>query len=391
MLLVSTWYPPIRSGSSLWAESIVQALRKRGHDVRVVTTHWNGKQEEPPGTCDEALYRLPAWLVPRNRFLLGLSNVPVAWSFANRRRMLEIVHEFKPDVIHQMNHIFDTVLLSAFAARRTRTPLVGYITTPIQSRSRVRQALMRAVDLAVVYRFGVRHWDRIVAFDSPQARYVIDTYGRRVDGRVVTDIHMGINERFSTSQLEPKTPWPQIVMVGHLHEIRDPTNLIRAMPAVLQRFPDAKFDIAGRVQFTGPVEEVKRLGLEGAVRFLGEVPVESVAAIVSRAHVFAILHQCSYAGLSSTAMEAMHVGTPVVINAPEDTFGPGVMRDGEHVLLVDGDDVGQIAARIIALLGDKELRERIGRGGQQFAAAHLSWDVCAEKIEALCKELVRST
>ena len=397
VLVVSGWYPPVMSGSSLWAQSLTLALRKRGHEVPVVTTRI---PVEPPAgsrTCgrldgagDEAgVYRLPAWTLPRSRLLLGLANVPVAFSRANRRRILEIVGEFKPDIIHQISHIHDTLLLSAYAARRTGTPLVGSITTPIQSPSRLHHALLAAADLAVPYHFGVRHWRRIICSDSTQARYVRERYGRRVEGRVVTGIHAGIHQRVQQVAPEPKTPWPQIVSVGHVHPIRDPTNLIRAMPEVLGRFPDARLDIAGRVQFQRPVREVRRLGIEGAVRFLGEVPVEEVARLVSRAHVFAVLHQCRYAGLSFTAAEAMQFGTPVVINAPSDTYGPGVLRDGEHLVLVGGGDAAEIAAKLIALLGSPELRARIGAGGRRFVAEHLSWDLCAEKTERLYEELLR--
>ena len=388
ILIVSSWYPPILSGSSLWAESLVGALRKRHHDVRVVTTDWKGALKEPQGTREEIVYRLPARLVPRNRLLLGLSIVPVAWSPANRRRMLEIVREFKPDVIHQVNHIFDTAFLSAYAARQTRTPLVGSITTPIQSKSLLAHTFMHWADLATVYHFGVRHWQRIICSDSTQARYVLDSYGKRVNGRVVTDIFVGVHDRIRQGAAHARTPFPQIVMVGHIHPIRDPTNLIRAMPAILERCPDAKLDIAGRIQFERPLVEARRLGLESAVSFLGEVQSARVVELVSKAHVFAILHQCRYAGLSFTAIEAMQFETPVVINAPNDLYGPGIIKDGENLMLVNADDVPEIARKITRLLEDRPLRERMGRNGKEFVASYLNWDITAEKTEKLYKKLL---
>jgi glycosyltransferase involved in cell wall biosynthesis len=388
VLVVSSWYPPILSGSSLWAESLVRALRDRGHDVRVVTTAWRD-DAVPPESREEVVYRLPAWRVPQNPLLLGLSIVPIAYSPANRRRMLDIVREFKPDVIHQINHIFDTSFLSAYAARKTRTPLVGSITTPIQSRSAVVHRVMHWADLALLYQFGVRHWQRIICSDSTQARYALDGYGGRITGRLVRDIYVGIHERIAEQPAQEKTPWPQVVTVGHVHEIRDPTNIIAAMPAVLARFPDARLDIAGRVQFDRPLSEVKRLGLEEAVRFLGQVEPEQVSSLVSQAHVFIVLHQCQYAGLSFTAIEAMQFGTPVVINAPADLYGPGVVRDGENIVLVRGDDPREIADALIRLLGDRVLRERIGQGGRELVGSYLRWDLCAEKTEQLYREVIR--
>jgi glycosyltransferase involved in cell wall biosynthesis len=388
-LIVSSWYPPVLAGSSLWAESLVAALRKRGHDVRVVTTQWSGSAQEPEGSREEVVYRLPARLVPRNPFLLGLSNVPISYSLANRHRMLTIVRGFRPDIIHQINHIFDSIFLSAYAATQTGTPLIGSITTPIQHPTQpLVDRAMALVDLAVLYNFAIRYWQRIICSDAEQARYATQQYGRRVDGRVVRHIFVGVHERISRGISQERTPWPQIVTVGHVHAIRDPTNIIRAMPEILKHFPDARFDIAGRVQFERPVQEVERLGLQDAVHFLGEVPAEQVSELVSRAHVFIILHQCKYAGLSFTAIEAMQFETPVIINAPDDLYGPDVIRDGENIVLVDGDDVAEIASKIIRLLGDALLRQRIGCNGKQFVAEFLNWDICAEKTEKLYEEVL---
>ncbi len=388
ILVVSSWYPPVLSGSSLWAESLVRALGDRGHDVRVATTQWSEISREEDQKRREIVYRLPARLLPRNRFILGLPIVPIAYCPANQKRMLQIVRQFKPDVIHQINHIFDTLFLSARAARTTGTPLVGSITTPIQFSAPITRFASRVADLAVMYQFGVRHWQRIICSDSTQAAYVRDQYGSRVSGRVVTHIFAGIHQRAQRVRGTERTPWPQIVTVGHVHPIRDPSNLIAAMPAILEAFPAARLDIAGRVQFDRPVREVERLGLAASVRFLGEVQTEQVVELVSKAHVFSILHQCRYAGLSFTAIEAMHFGTPVIINAPPDTYGPGMLRDGENIVLVDGQNVTEIAEKTKRLLADPTLRERIGRGGCEFVSDNLSWDRNAELTEALYREIL---
>jgi glycosyltransferase involved in cell wall biosynthesis len=388
VLLVSSWYPPIQSGSSFWAEALAIALRRRGHDVRIVTTSWPGMPGGPERAPGEVVYRLPARLLPRSRLVLGLAIAPVANSSANQRRLLAIVRDFRPDVIHQINHVFDTVLLSAYAARRTGTPLVGSITTPIQSPSPVLHYLMKAVDTTVLYHFGVRHWQRIICSDAAQARYALDTYGARARSRLVRHINVGLHLRMNGRPLCSKPVWPQIISVGHVHAIRDPSNLLRALALVRRQFPDARLDIAGRIQYEAPLKLSQQLGLEQAVRFLDEVRQEMVAELIARAHVFAILHQCRYAGLSFTAIEAMHLGVPVLINAPADTYGPDGLEDGRNIVLVRGNDVSEIAGRLGELLGDAALRARIGQGGQDFVARRLSWDRTAAQTEALYEEVL---
>jgi glycosyltransferase involved in cell wall biosynthesis len=389
ILIASAWYPPVLSGSSLHAESLVKSLQKRGHEVRVVTTQWKGIGHKFESDRQEIVYHLPARLLPRNKLMLGLSIVPISFSLANRKRIIEIVQEFKPDVIHHINHIFDLLFLTAYAAKKKGIPLVGNVTTPIQSRSTVIYAIMSIIDLMLLYNFGIKHWKKIICFDSEQARYVLERYGNRVNDRVVTDIYPGIHERIQTVYQPEKPSRPQIIMAGHVHSFRDPTNVIRAMPIVLKRFPNTKLIIVGRVQFDRPVKEAKKLNLDKSVCFMGEVPPEKIAELVSTAHIFAVLHQMKYAGFSFTAMEAMHFGKPVVINVPNDLYGPGIIKDGENIVLVDRDDVEQIAKKIINLLDDAALRARIGRNAKKFVDKYLSWDFCAEKTEKLYKELTQ--
>ena len=109
ILFLSSWYPPVLTGSSLWTESLVLSLRQRGHDVRVISTHWHGNLRESKKSEAERVYNLPANLLPPNKFLLRIPDIPIAYSLTNRRKVLNIVREFKPDIIHQMNHIFDTL------------------------------------------------------------------------------------------------------------------------------------------------------------------------------------------------------------------------------------------------------------------------------------------
>ena len=144
-------------------------------------------------------------------------------------------------------------------------------------------------------------------------------------------------------------------MVGHIYNYRDPTNIILAMPAILRHFPNAKFNIAGKIRFRRPINEVKRLGLESSVKFLGEVSTDQVSKLVSSAHVFAILHQLEYTSISLTSFEAMNFGTPVVTNAPENLYGNSMIKDGENIVLINRDNVDEIAEKIISIIKSKSI------------------------------------
>jgi len=388
ILFVSSWYPPVLSGSSLWAKSLAHALRKRGHEVEVVTTEWAGSPNGEPDKDELRVHKLPAMVAPKTRLLMGMPDIPIAWSLANRRRMVDIVRGFKPDVIHQINHIFDSMILSAHAARKLDVPLVGSITTPVQSTNILKYALMHFTDKLTLYPFGVRHWRKIFCADAELARYVYETYGEKMKDRMVTHIPVGVHEHILSGAQMERAPYPLIVMVGHVHQIRNPTNLILAMVKVREKYPDAKFIIAGRIQYEEPVNAVKRMGLEDCVKFLGLVKPSKVVELVSAATVFAIIHQMKYTSISLTSFEAMQFETPVITNAPESIYGPGVIKNGENIILIDRDSVDQIASAMIRLLDDPNLRARIGHGGKQFVQSCLSWDRSAALTEEVYKEII---
>ena len=64
------------------------------------------------------------------------------------------------------------------------------------------------------------------------------------------------------------------------------------------------------------------------------------------------------------------------------------VRDAGSGVLIDSADPREWAERIRGLLADPVERERLGRGGVAWAAAH-SWGSAAEKLDALYRGLIR--
>jgi len=100
----------------------------------------------------------------------------------------------------------------------------------------------------------------------------------------------------------------------------------------------------------------RELGLEGRVRFLGAGSRDDVLTLF-RAVDVALLTSL-WENLPHTVLEALALGTPVVATAVGGV--PEVVVDGENGLLVPAGDTGAIASAIARLLGDDELRTRLG-------------------------------
>jgi len=385
ILFVSNWFPPIQSGSSYYTSSLAQALAARGHDIKVVTFDWR-QGHEPPTGLPFTVCRLPIIKLPQSALFYNLKLMGLAFTPGNIRRLKGIISEFRPQVLHHVNHIFDSTFLSTTVARSANVPIVGSITTPIQHQNSLRQRVMTFVDRLTVGRFGVKRWDAVVSLDSTVHRYIGDLYGRQTQERSVIipfGVRKEMSEQYSNTGCE-RQGRPQIVFVGHIHPFRNPVQLINAMPLILEQVPDARLILAGRVDLNEPVKAARRLELTPAhVRFLGETRHSEVVNLMKTSHVFANWVTGPYPSLGTAPMEAMLCSTPVINDLPENLFGDKGLRNGHNIMLVNSREPRAIADAIVRLLRDEGLRQKIALAGKRFVLEHLNWDNIAIQMERL--------
>jgi glycosyltransferase involved in cell wall biosynthesis len=118
---------------------------------------------------------------------------------------------------------------------------------------------------------------------------------------------------------------------------------------------------------------VVRARVREDVRFLGFVPQPVLRVFYSRALAF--LFPSLYEGFGLPPLEAMAHGTPVLTSNVSSL--PEVFRDA--ALLVNPDNVFDIARGIRQILTDKSLRETLIRCGYARARS-FSWRQAAERV-----------
>lgn len=159
------------------------------------------------------------------------------------------------------------------------------------------------------------------------------------------------------------------------------------MPAILAREPDAVLLIVGG----GPyAKDLKKLaaetGVSDSVRFTGPVPWEELPAHYGAGDVFAMPCRTRRGGLDVEGLgivylEASATGLPVV--AGDSGGAPDAVLDGETGWVVRGGSVEESADRIATLLGDPELRQRMGERGRAWVEEKWRWDLLAERLRTL--------
>ncbi len=120
--------------------------------------------------------------------------------------------------------------------------------------------------------------------------------------------------------------------------------------------------------------------VESAVRFLGFVPLDTLRTFYEAAAAF--VFPSLYEGFGLPPLEAMASGTPVITSNASSL--PEVV--GDAAMLVNPENVFDIARGIKEVLLDDRLRERLIRRGHEHASRY-SWELTARQVLRIYEEV----
>lgn len=170
-----------------------------------------------------------------------------------------------------------------------------------------------------------------------------------------------------------------LLFVGTLEPRKNLPGLLQAYRQLLDaRTTTAPLVLVGDMGwlYDKVFERVEALRLAGKVRFLHGVPDMDLPGLYSAASVLAT--PSFYEGFGLPALEAMSCGTPVVVS--DRASLPEVA--GEAGLLVDPDDVDDIARALTRVLTEEPLRARMQEQGLAQAAS-FTWEKAARETLAV--------
>ena len=172
---------------------------------------------------------------------------------------------------------------------------------------------------------------------------------------------------------------------GRLERVKGYDVLLDAFAIVRSRRADAQLRVAGEGSERESLERKARdLRIDDAVEFMGWCDAETIKAQLYGAAVSVMSSRSE--GLPGSLMEAMATGTPVV--ATEVGGIPDLVRHGQTGLLVPSENPEKLAAAICEMMEDAELRNRLAKQAQAFISDN-TWERCVGQYEALFEQLVR--
>ena len=176
---------------------------------------------------------------------------------------------------------------------------------------------------------------------------------------------------------------PVVVCVSRLVPRKGQDVLVRALPLIRRRVPDACLLLVGG----GPYRKrLQQMAGDLPVVVTGSVPWAQLPAYYDAGDVFAMpcrdrLGGIEVEGLGIVFLEASAVGLPVV--AGRSGGSPDAVLDGQTGHVVDGRSVADVADRICALLLDRPAAHLMGARGRAWVQQQWQWPVQARRLQQM--------
>ena len=221
----------------------------------------------------------------------------------------------------------------------------------------------------------------------PEEKIIVHYYG--------TDVTRFRMER-SYPEREPVT----LLILANLAPQKGHLFLLQAMEKVVADAPGLRLNAVGGT-VPGYLEYYRELmrfteehGLSPYVHFHGPLPYLSPPFMraIEQADIFihpsVISPKKEKEGIPGTIIEAMASGLPVISTTHAGI--PYVIESGRTGLLVDEWDVDALEGAILKLVHSRDLRETIGRAGQEYALNHLDLVHKEAELEAIYDSLLEA-
>ncbi|MGB7344758.1 MAG: glycosyltransferase family 4 protein [Pirellulaceae bacterium] len=357
-------------------------IREHGDDVLLITGPAVGPEGDllSQGRAGE----LPCEVLPNLRRSI---NPLHDWKAA--RAIRTAIRQFKPDVVH--THSAKGGLLGRYVAWGEKVPAVihsvhGAPFHPYQS-APAREFFRRCETWA-----ARRCHHMISVADAMTDQLVHANVAKR---EKFTTIYSGMDvEPFCNADQHRQDVRRKYGLEDHhvvigkiarLFNLKGHDDLITAAVDVVKAIPEVRFLLVGdgilRLELT---QRIKQLGLTKHFVFTGLVPPAEVPPLIGA--MDALVHTSYREGLARALSQSLIAGRPVV---SYDVDGAReVCVDGETGFLIPPADTATLAKSLIRLAESQDLREKMGKEGQQRFTEQFRHQTMTRKIRQVYQEVL---
>ena len=234
--------------------------------------------------------------------------------------------------------------------------------------------------------------NRIIAVSDFTRRELLQYYKVKADK--IRVIHNGVDthkfqpasdKRKAKQELGFNPDDIAVLSVGRLYARKGLFTLIESIPAVVRRFPRAKFIISGKGQSNEMkklVAHAQKLGVNDNIVFTGYYPDRKLPRLYQAADVFAF--STFYENLPFAVLEALSTGLPVVTTRVGGI--PEMIDSGKNGFLVQPFNAQELSDRILYLLEHPAAASEMAFLARKIILERFDWRLIVKKVLAVYDE-----
>jgi N-acetyl-alpha-D-glucosaminyl L-malate synthase BshA len=359
---------PTYGGSGIVATELGMELATRGHDVHFIT--YANPIRLDPDTPRIFYHEVEVSTYPLFEY------PPYALALASR--MMEVAEYQKLDLLH-VHYAIPHSISALLARQMTTRRYLPFVTT------------LHGTDITLVgadrsyfpiTKFSIEESDGITTISEFMRRRTEDFFGIT---KPVEVIHNFVNcELYKPDpQAQHKGP-KRILHISNFRPVKRVLDCIRAFAKVRPQV-EAELWLAGDGPDRSPAEQLAReLKVDQYVRFLGKQ--DHMERLIPRMYALHLPSETEAFGLA--ALEAMACGVPPVTTMSGGL--PDLITDGVDGFMEPVADTDGQAERLIELLSDSAVHERMSAAARLTATTRFCTDLLIPRYEEYYKKVVEN-
>ena len=376
--IVST-FPPYKGGMGNSAREIAIQVANLGHQVKILTAHYNASSQKKETNDNLNIIRLKGIPTIGNAAFLphiwwnlkGVDILHLHYPFYGAQCFVWLYKIFHPRV----------KLVLHYHMEPKSNGIKGIIFS--LNRKILLPLLIKAADVVIVssLNYARQHWLQGKVEKKYKDKVFIVPFGVDIEKFKPMD-------KVLQAQNESKNQ-ATVLFVGGLdkaHDFKGLTVLMKACALLDENFKNWRLQIVGDGNMRAEYEKIaENLGIVRKVEFLGRVSDAGLPLIYQKCACFALPSTNQGEAFGMVLLEAMASGKPVIASKL-----PGVdsvFCDKKEGFYIKSGDIAELCEKIEILLKNSNLAKKMGQSGRNLVEQKYTWKQCGREIAKIYENL----
>lgn len=394
--LVTHQHPPNAStGLGRYSMNLTEMLEKEGHEITVITHDKRGGEKyEKKGKVEVRRLHISTSIIA-DKLLPNLLDERILFE----RQLKKFFKSFdlsRYDLLHILD-MRDCLFLNKRIASQIPVIITANDYYPFETSWNPFKFPYFCLDLPLRY-LNYMYYKLFLPKPMKLADMIIsDTKfaGASIHNRIkiasekIHAIYKGVDyDTFFIDGTKDKYYSHKMLYVGSNMERKGVEYILKALPLIIEKFPDAKLIMIGRKSFFFSLQMryiVKKYNLEKYIEEKWYVPAQEIPNYFKDANVFVLAPIIE--DLAQIFLESMATKTPVVCT-DVDANPEGVVHE-ETGILVKAKDYKSIAEGVIKIFSNPEYARKLGENGRKRVEKMFTKKIMFDETLAVYKEILK--